>query len=347
MHPKLLLPTNKFFGLHPVEGDVGIEIELEGDNLPRRVQGWEAKKDNSLRGRGGRKISPDDPQPVTDLPLEYVTRGAVKLSDVPTLLVNLAQSMDGGAEIRTGSRTSTHIHVNMHHETVRSVFGYMLVHAIIEPVLLRLCGPDRNGNLFCMPMSETFDLSTAVLPAWVHAINDYGSSEYMIKRGKYACLNTDPLHTFGSVEVRAFPASVDPKQIMEWVTWATNVRTLAREWPDETYATLLDQAYNTPEAILNPIFGNKPLMSVTHPDNVADLVRAGVETAYEMWRSLAPLLLHKGPVKKTAPEKKKKLFVPQPEDLAFLDEEPPESPYVQVGSTITFDPYPELEEDDE
>lgn len=39
----------QLMGVSPTKGDVGIEIEVEGRNLPRAADGWRMEHDDSLR----------------------------------------------------------------------------------------------------------------------------------------------------------------------------------------------------------------------------------------------------------------------------------------------------------
>lgn len=289
LHPKLKTSTTKFWPhLSTTVGDVGVEIELEGDHLPKLVPGWDAKRDNSLRGADGRQV-PETDETSPDIPREYVTKGAVKLTALPELLSALAAQMQGQTVVRKGQRTSTHIHVNMQDATVKDIIGYIVTWAIIEPLLLRNCGPDRNGNLFCLPFSETYDFSTGVIPQWVEATQQQSGGRYWIKRGKYACLNTDPLHVFGTLEARCFPASIDPEQVMTWAKWVTNVKTVSTSWRDDSFGTLIDLAYKSPMDIVSMVFENYNVYGNTAPQTAPGLIREGVETAYEIWRAFRPL----------------------------------------------------------
>jgi mannose-6-phosphate isomerase-like protein (cupin superfamily) len=286
-HPLLAETVVKRFSLRPVAGDVGIELEVEGRNLPDAIPGWEVHEERSLRGEAR----------------EYVTRGAVALPKLQKSLTTAHTLLTReGTEVRLTGRASTHIHLNMQNETFRVVLGTILVGVVLEPWLLQLCGPIRNGNLFCIPASETHDLAP-MFQDLARGIQLYGVSEFgrhsWRARGKYAAINTDPLAQFGTIEFRCFPNCIDPGTIVKWAEWVTNIREFAREYPDETFRSLFEDVYDSPEILFGMFDGQveKYENVVTTP---AELIRAGIETAYEVWKPLQPLFDY------TEPKKKKK-----------------------------------------
>jgi Putative amidoligase enzyme. len=216
----------------------------------------------------------------------------------------------------------------------------MIAWAIIEPLLLRLCGPERNGNLFCLPFSETYDMASSIIPQWLSAIEHYSGGRYWNKRGKYACLNTDPLHTFGSVEARCFPATTDAKKLTEWVSWVTNVKSWVRESKDETYEELIDASYRDPESTIRKIFGDYPVGSHTYPNTPSELIRSGVETAYEIWKAFQPVFNYKEPIKKG-----KKFATAELND--FWSDDPPTAAFNSVPMPPVPNPELYFTEDDD
>jgi Putative amidoligase enzyme. len=287
LHPILSLTARDFWQPPKQTGDVGVEIELEGTNLPIEIQGWVTKAENSLRGLNGRAVHPNDNAP--DTPREYVTRGAVSLQTLRTRLNTLSAALrEKNVEVRLVSRASTHIHVNMQQQSLRSILGYFIVYSMIEPVLVRLCGPERNGNLFCLPNFETGDMPSTVA-GWAQHLTL--KSPHWGSRGKYAALNSDPLQTFGSVEIRCFPVSTDPDTIMRWASWVTNIRNKAEQCQDETYKSLIDYVWKYPASLAWDIFTDHPggIAAAVRPNDVEELIRKGVEGAYEIYRAAKPV----------------------------------------------------------
>lgn len=287
IHPQMKMLVRDLWAVPKQSGDIGVEIELEGMYLPLEIVGWTAKAENSLRGAGGRQVNSGENYP--DTPREYVTKGAMSLGTLWTRLQGFQQAMaTRPCEPKLVARASTHIHCNMQAYPFSTVIGYVMIYCMIEPVLLRICGPERNGNLFCLPNYETGDIAHAV-SRWVDSLTQ--GSQHWNGRGKYAALNTDPLQTFGSVELRCFPVSIDPETIFRWAQWAVNIRTKAAGWDDPTFKTLVDAGYTYPEQLVREILTSQPgIMQAVHPNNISELVRSGVEIAYEVYRSAKPLL---------------------------------------------------------
>jgi hypothetical protein len=287
LHPRLQTTVIQAFGMPAVKGRFGVELEIEGENLPGTISGWSAKKEDSLRGEA----------------LEYVTKGAYDLESLKHVMEKLEKQLTAeGTKVSLSKRASTHIHINMQQEKFHTVLGFVLLWTICEPVTLRLCGPLRNGNLFCMSAMETGDL-----PNWMyrvahdlhHPYRPFGSYP---RRGKYATLNSDPLSSFGSLEARCFPISITTSEVLNWCQWMENILSIVKTWPDETYESLIDYAYSEPNDPIARVF-QQNVFTACQPTNPYDLIHAGVEIAFETLRQ-GQTIFHYS--EKTKPEGKKK-----------------------------------------
>ena len=200
-----------FINPYGEESKFGIEIELEGSDFPNSpARGWNVHNEGSLRGESR----------------EYVTRGPASFGGVHRLMTDLRHSFkDSGADLKKTYRASTHIHYNVQNKTLDRILKSIIRFVCFEPLVVELCGAERNGNLFCLP---TYDCGDTVL--W---LNDFiskssGKSKSTVaynhlRRGKYAALNTDPLTQFGTLECRVFPTTVDTRNIIKWCTWLDNI----------------------------------------------------------------------------------------------------------------------------
>lgn len=288
---------SKLVGIPERTGDVGVELEIEGLHLPTELTGWLVKHEGSLRGKGGRVISEGENQ--IDTPHEYVCSRPVGLGLLEKKLQHLHRALTKPpTEVSLTDRASTHIHVNMTNNTLRQVLGYIVIYLIVEPVLLRLCGPKRNGNLFCLPSYETGDMQKQA-ETIVWSITDTGVRRYWpSRRGKYAAMNLDTLTNLGSIELRCFPNSIDPEIIHRWATWVVNIRTLAEHTTEATYMSVIDRAYDDTDWILRRIFGSyAKLHSACSPNNPYELINFGIEGAYEVAKVFLKVLDYKPPSK--------------------------------------------------
>ena len=121
-----------------IDGDFGIEIEVEGENLPTiRSNNWHTEKDGSLRGESN----------------EYIITKPIKIDEVREAIEYLNKRLDKSV-LNFSFRTSVHIHMNMlectHEEILNTVYTYLL----IEEPLIKFCGKERKANRFCLRLQD-------------------------------------------------------------------------------------------------------------------------------------------------------------------------------------------------
>jgi hypothetical protein len=239
----------------PADGDIGIEVEIEGVNIKHPIQGWRGKEDHSLRGES----------------LEYTTNGAVKYDELPKLLARFEKRMTSeGVEVIPSSRTSTHIHINFQKNTLLEAAKYWTIFSIVEPLLLQVCSPKRDGNLFCLPSYDTMTPPNSLKHFLAQPQRGPNS-------GKYSALNMDTLVSFGSVECRIFPCSVNAAELQSWVDILLAIKKYALD-DDHTTLQKVHLARTMPENVIAKVFPkiDIPIQRARH------LVQFGCEQAYEM-----------------------------------------------------------------
>jgi len=194
-----------------VPGEVGLEIEVEGHNLPQRVGTggiWKATKDNSLRGES----------------MEYVFNGPKPRDVVDKYVDALFKTFDGmGSVLNVSHRTSVPVHLNVSDLRVYDVCNIFTLYSIIEDFLIPFCGPQRKGNLFCLRMKDA-----------QYVIDKF---KRMLLRGsfyhvagddiRYAGLNLDACRKYGSVEFRAMRGLTTPGPIKQWVSILLEIKDAA------------------------------------------------------------------------------------------------------------------------
>lgn len=256
------------WGLTSMSGDFGIEIEIEGNNLPASVTGWVIHEDNSLRNTHG-------------MSGEYVTRLPVPFAGVRTRMHRLEQDLSKeDVLVVLSPRCSTHLHMNMQHQTFKTYFGTLLLYALIEPVLLRHCGPERDGNLFCMPLYATNELAEHIDQV-MGLIRD--PHDWWPNRGKYSSINTDAIRRFGSLEVRCFPNTYDTNKVVMWSTWMHNIREFAAKTCTTGYDHLMRMANTNRNYLLATVFG-KDNLGIPSAE-IDKLLSLGLENSYEAYRT--------------------------------------------------------------
>jgi hypothetical protein len=279
--------------------DVGIELEIEGLNLPSPVPHWNSKPEGSLQNG-----------------IEYITK-PIKADAVEVYVDNLRKYIQlSGGEIKPSYRCSTHIHVNMLPEATSDMLGFYVIFMMFEPLFLTLCGNQRNGNLFCMSSYDTGDavILFNTLCRIVHQTRTHG---FGFSRGKYSSLNADRLSDLGTLEVRSFPLSVDGFTVSKWVKWLMNMRQMARDETDKTYRGLWKQVRQNGDISALKIF-DSDLFSIS---NAHELLELGTEGAYELTKVLKTWYYDNPEVRKPRKKKSPPSFtVPTPSDMdAVID----------------------------
>jgi hypothetical protein len=278
----LLYPPTKFFPYKKgYKRRYGLELELEGAGFPPPPDGWTDHPDGSLRNG-----------------VEYVLSSPHDFSGLGNRIKALNDALkSNGTIINNSYRAGTHIHVNIQNELYCTILGLIILEAIIEPVLLRLCGDTRNGSYFCLPTYDTGELPLNFENLLQEIETGMAPQP---RRGKYACLNTDPISSFGTLEFRCFPASHDADQIMTWVGWVENMLTLVKDQSDMTFWDLYLSFKHNGEELLRRIFPDVNLGLACAPQTTRELLDLGLETGYELVR----MLRLKYNAKTEAPKKK-------------------------------------------
>lgn len=180
------------------DGDVGIEVEVEGQNLPRSISplpemSWETKEDGSLRNG-----------------LEYITSGPIPYSVVPKAVTHLYTSM-ADSKLVLSTRCSTHVHVNLKDMNFGEICSFVILWGCFERVLTEWCNPTRVNNHFCVALVDSKrlirDWTSFFLEGLVNFQNDR----------RYASLNPMSMDRFGSLEIRTMEGCATPERLIKWV----------------------------------------------------------------------------------------------------------------------------------
>lgn len=212
--------------IRPTEGDVGIEIEVEGNKFPKatppssykpaKITGWKYwsyVNDGSLRGADN---------------AEYVLTKPIKFSAVPKALDEVSSKLEEfGSVLDDSNRTSVHIHLNCQKFHMNRLTSFIALYFCFEEILTEWCGDHRVGNLFCLRAVDA--------PAAVSRIKKFiqDDGEASLDGGlHYAGLNTSALIKFGSLEIRTLRGVTDFSLIQSWVDILGRLYSLSEEYPD-------------------------------------------------------------------------------------------------------------------
>lgn len=242
-------PLNEIFSQFPDEnghikpiplykGEIGIEVEVEGHNLPHAIASyWVAKKDGSLRGADN---------------CEYVLKQPCQRKSVRKFLDYLKAQLDKNkARVDESKRTSVHVHVNMNNKSLTQCYTLVVLYFLFEDAMTRIAGESRVGNLFCLRASDA-EYIVDVLTKSARARKFHLDQNQL----RYTSVNVCAIPKFNSIEFRALRGTVDPRVISEWVELLLALKDAASKYTDP--AELMgDFSRLGPEQLTEVVFGKK------------------------------------------------------------------------------------------
>lgn len=203
-----------------VEGCVGLELEIEGRDLPQPGEfprtmscpttgaRWSGHADGSLRGEN----------------LEYVLDRPASIEGAADLVERLFLFFrEKGTKLTLSNRCSTHVHLNVSNWKVNQISAFLALWSAVEPALIEWCGIERKSNHFCLGIEDT----TAVLDSWATFL-ETGRIDFPNGQ-KYTALNPLHLFDFGSLEVRCGRAPDNARDVINWTKLLWALRELVAE----------------------------------------------------------------------------------------------------------------------
>lgn len=194
----------------------GIEIEMEGEGIfPSCPSGWKYVPDGSLRG---------------------VSTEAVLTKPLPTAkckesIKNLEDTLSKHFTIVESSRAGIHIHLNMLGKSFKEVLKFSILYYLLEPVIIRACGPNRINNHFCSPLYQSQEMVN-ILGYVVGEESIYSLENDSIR---YAAMNFKPLAKYGTLEFRGLGTETSFDNIILFLDMFDNILKAA-----ENYSTCVD-----------------------------------------------------------------------------------------------------------
>lgn len=232
------------------KGEVGLEIEVEGNKFPKPegyagthhpvkmpgLKGWMYVHDGSLRGQDN---------------AEYLFDGPCSFNDVEgrvaALFANLA---DYGSIIEDSNRTSVHVHLNVQSFHLNRLASFLALYFCFEEILTEWCGEHRVGNLFCLRAKDAPAIVTQARK-FIQADGHWRLNDSL----HYSAANLHALAKHGSLEFRTLRGVTDPTVIIEWVSILRRLYEVSADYTDPR--TVTDGFSGTgPLAFFESIFGD-------------------------------------------------------------------------------------------
>lgn len=196
-------------------GEIGVEIEVEGENLPGHVKSyWSVHHEGSLRGEAQ----------------EYVFTKPATRRVFGRYLDYLGKVLkNAGAVCNMSPRTSVHVHINMSDKSLVQCLNYILCYLIVEDLLDTHAGPTRVGNVFCLRAQD----AEFFVDFLVKCIKTK-SFDPNPERLRYTNVNICAIPKFNSIEFRALRGTVDMNIIKDWVHILLSLKDVAVSYNDPT-----------------------------------------------------------------------------------------------------------------
>lgn len=203
------------------KGDVGIEVEIEGKNLPHNkmelnYKYWRYEHDHSLRGEENG---------------EYVLKAPIPFKETSAAVDELWSSFEKcKSKLDDSNRTSVHVHLNCQKFHLNRLTAFFGLFYCLEEILTEWCGDHRVGNLFCLRAKDAPSVITQ-LRKFIQNDGHYDLRDTL----HYAALNFHALVKYGSLEVRTLrgPTAVESaQQIKDWVRILQRIYDLSAEYTD-------------------------------------------------------------------------------------------------------------------
>ena len=240
--------VREHLNLPKTEGEVGLEVEVEGRRL-RFANGkgyWKEVDDGSLRGEN----------------VEYVLRKPVHRNKVTNCLAALKRGwVKNNSYIDETERAGVHVHINMQEESIETLGTFITLYYCFESLLMRFCGSSREGNLFCLRTVDAENVIDELLKVLKNR-NLYGLKSDVLR---YASLNLKALPTYGSLEFRGMRSTTHLKEIKVWVEMLLSLKDAAKRYgtPSEVPTQISIQGC---QGFVEDVFGQHAHYILDHLD---------------------------------------------------------------------------------
>jgi len=196
----------------PPENIIGLEVEMEGEGLMGlNVEGWKKDGDGSLRGHG----------------VEFILEHPLSEEHAYKAVDQLYRSFKKFGKIKPSNRCGVHVHVNCQWMEIEQVFNYVTLYLILEDLIIKWCGEDREGNLFCLRAKDAeWLIYNLIYDKGNVGIFDETTNKAMYK---YAAINVAAIRYYGSLEFRPLRTPSSPKPIKDMISLLLRIKEQALE----------------------------------------------------------------------------------------------------------------------
>lgn len=265
-------------GVAQKAGDLfGLELECEGKNVDYDGDahilylgnGWTPHRDGSLRNTHGQAC-----EWVFTFPANYAT----SIQRVNKLF-NYFEGRK--AKLVCSNRTSFHVHYNMSDKNVYQLVNTFILFTILEDILDRYCGEDRNGNLFCLSSRH----AEGQLGVVTQAVFEWNNFAHIDENYRYCSLNIASLNKFGTVEFRGMRGLDNKEDVLRWLSIINDLCTYACYTMHNPINIVEGISLKSPDGFLKEIFSEdnyKALTQGVNPFELSNSVYEGIRLVQMM-----------------------------------------------------------------
>ena len=230
--------TDIFGEVNDYVEEIGVEIEVEGRDLPQRIPSyWTVHADGSLRNGG----------------LEYVLNKPTSRKHIYSYLQYLEKKLkEFGATVVMTPRCSVHVHLTAKDMTILEVYLNLILYIIFEHLLVKYAGEAREGNLFCLRASDAEFFVERLRHC---AEQDDYSAFWDEVHLRYTSVNICALQKFNSLEYRALRGTTDPDIINDWIGMLLRMKDIAKTYHTPT-EIIVDFSVKGPIKFLEYVLGD-------------------------------------------------------------------------------------------
>ncbi len=248
--------------LVPRQGDLfGVELECEGvavgfDGMNEKLlKDWAPHNDGSLRAYKGNP------------PCEWVFNGPVKYKQAVERVNSIFDYFDKQkTRLVQSNRTSVHVHFNMGDKNAYQLVNMFILFTILEDLMDRYCGEDRNGNLFCLSSRHAEEQVRWMQDAcFKHFRFNYNEGN------RYTSFNVAAINKFGTVEFRGMRGLDNREDILAWLDILNEFTDYAC-YKMENPVTLIEEiSIKTPIGFIKEVFSKENFLRLTKGIDESDI----------------------------------------------------------------------------
>lgn len=313
------LPIGMIYGHRTYKGELGLEIEVEGNKFKKEAlpAPWTYHHDGSLRGEDN---------------AEYVYGKPVKFAQVEKTLDTLWDMFsEYGSVLDESNRTSVHVHLNVQDFYLNRLATFLGMYFSVEEILVQWCGDHRVGNLFCLRGKDAPGILSRVLQ-----LLKTGERVSFSDGMHYGGVNIQAISKLGSLEFRSMRGCTDKNTILRWVNILERMYTLSADYTDprtlvDSYSSVGASEYGRMllgsefDAILSEIGWSEYQAS----ESLLEGIRMAQDVCYcRDWSEYKPMNIKPDPFGRSA----KKVV----ESMAAMDTALPSTP----SDSVYYDPAP-------